>query len=160
VNLSICDVCDDYCDIYNACDEYYDVYDACDEYYDIYDACDEYYIWNAYYSSDCWGFLNVKNKKLIAKVTLSCVFWKAYDKVTKTTCRNSTFVACFIAAHDKGVIYCRAFFTAARDKGRRLSCIFQGGARQRQKIAVRFIPRRTAKAEDCRAFFSGARQRP
>jgi hypothetical protein len=39
VNLSICDVCDYYCDIYDACDEYYDIYiyDACDEYYDIYD---------------------------------------------------------------------------------------------------------------------------
>jgi hypothetical protein len=37
VNLSICDVCGDYCDIYDACDEYYDIYDACDEYYDIYD---------------------------------------------------------------------------------------------------------------------------
>jgi hypothetical protein len=33
VDLSICDVCDDYYDIYNACDENYDIYDACDEYY-------------------------------------------------------------------------------------------------------------------------------
>jgi hypothetical protein len=33
VDLSICDVYDDYCDIHDACDEYYDIYDACDEYY-------------------------------------------------------------------------------------------------------------------------------
>jgi hypothetical protein len=33
VDLSICDVCDNYCDIYNAYDEYYDIYDAYDEYY-------------------------------------------------------------------------------------------------------------------------------
>jgi hypothetical protein len=33
VDLSICDVCDDYYDIYNACDENYDIYDAYDEYY-------------------------------------------------------------------------------------------------------------------------------
>jgi hypothetical protein len=48
VNLSICDVCDDYCDIYNACDEYYDVYDACGEYYDVYDACGDIIIYMMY----------------------------------------------------------------------------------------------------------------
>jgi hypothetical protein len=26
VDLSICGVCDDYCDIYDTCDEYYDIY--------------------------------------------------------------------------------------------------------------------------------------
>jgi hypothetical protein len=27
VDLSICDVCDEYYDIYDACDEHYDIYD-------------------------------------------------------------------------------------------------------------------------------------
>jgi predicted solute-binding protein len=70
VNLSICDVCDDYCDIYDACDEYYDIYDACDEYYDIYDI------------PVIFGYFK-REKQKNAMVTLSCVFRRAHDKVTK-----------------------------------------------------------------------------
>lgn len=33
MNLSICDACGEYDDIYDSCDEYYHIYDACDEYY-------------------------------------------------------------------------------------------------------------------------------
>jgi hypothetical protein len=54
-----------------------------------------------------------EKQKNIAKVTLSCVFWKAHDKVTKTTSRNSAFAMRFIVAHDKGAIDCHAFFMAA-----------------------------------------------
>jgi hypothetical protein len=48
---------------------------------------------------------------------------------------------------------CRAFFIAARGKGRCLLCAFNGGARQRAVIAVRFGLWRTAKVRDYRVFF-------
>jgi hypothetical protein len=48
---------------------------------------------------------------------------------------------------------CRAFFIAARGKGRCLLCAFNGGARQRAVIAVRFGLWRTAKVRDYHAFF-------
>jgi hypothetical protein len=48
---------------------------------------------------------------------------------------------------------CRAFFMAAHGKGQRLLCAFNGGARERVVIAVRFGLWRTAKVRDCRAFF-------
>jgi hypothetical protein len=89
VDLSTCDVCDDYCDIYDVCEDYYHIYDACDE-----------YIWNAYYSSDFWVFLNVKNKK-IAMATL----WQSDQNQQQKQC----LCRAFIGAHGKGAIDCRAF---------------------------------------------------
>jgi hypothetical protein len=74
VDLSICDVADDYCDIYNACDEYYDIYIY------IYDVCDEYYG----YIMPVLGILYVENKK-IAKVTLLCVFWVGAQQSDQTS---------------------------------------------------------------------------
>jgi hypothetical protein len=41
-----------------------------------------------------------------------------------------------------------------------LPSVLGHGARQSEMIAVRFRPGRTAKCRDCRAFFTGARQRP
>jgi hypothetical protein len=42
---------------------------------------------------------------------------------------------------------------AVHGKGQWLPCAFNGGARQREMIAVRFSPWRTTKSRDCRAFF-------
>jgi hypothetical protein len=112
--------------------------DVCDDYCDIYDACDEYYdiydVCDEYYDiydiPVIFGYFK-REKQKNAMATLSCVLWKTHGKVDKTNSRNSAFVVHL--------------------KGRTVKVPF---------IAVRFVPRRTAKSPSLSCVLChGARQR-
>jgi hypothetical protein len=49
------------------------------------------------------------------------------------------FAMCFLWWRTAKGSDCRALSMVAHGKGKRLSCVFTYGARQRQKIAVRFF---------------------
>jgi hypothetical protein len=126
VNLSICDVCDDYCDIYDVYDDYCDIYDVCDQYYDIYDIP---------------AFLGIFKREKQKKNKLQWSLRQSDQNQQQKQC----LCRAFIETHDKGAIYCRAFCSPAHGKKRSLPCILFPGTRQRGLFAMRFLPRRTAK---------------
>jgi hypothetical protein len=127
VDLSICDDCDDYCDIYDACDEYYYIYDVCDEYYDIYDI------------PVIFGYFK-REKQKNAMATLSCVLWKTHGKVDKTNSRNSAFVVHLKGRTVKVPFIAVRFVPRRTTKSPSLSCVLCLDALQRASHVV--SPRR------------------
>jgi hypothetical protein len=125
VDLSICDDCDDYCDIYDACDEYYYIYDVCDEYYDIYDI------------PVIFGYFK-REKQKNAMATLSCVLWKTHGKVDKTNSRNSAFVVHLKGRTAKVPFIAVRFVPRRTAKSPSLSCVLCHGARQRAHLCRAF----------------------